>query len=102
MRLRGSAVAIAIAAFAAVGAVGAPSAGAILPPGGASAEDTVRWLTDQGYHVQVNGRANGSLKNCTTTGVSGLRNANTDSSGRRLDSSTFTTVYVDIACNNTV
>lgn len=102
MRIRGSAVAVAAFAFVAAAAVSAPSAGAILPPGGASAEETVRWLTDQGYHVQVNGRANGSLGGCTTTGVSGLRDSNTDDSGRRLDTSSFTTVYVDIACNNTV
>lgn len=30
-----------------------------------------------------------------------MRNSNVDSHGRQLDRSQITTVYVDIACNNT-
>jgi hypothetical protein len=90
-----------IAAAAAIGLALAPTAGAAMP-GSGSASDTVTWLHDQGYHVQVNGRPNGSLSQCVATGVHGLRDSNIDDHGRKRDPSAFTTVYVDISCNNTV
>jgi hypothetical protein len=75
---------------------------AAAPTGGGSADSTVQWLQDQGYHVQLNGKPNGSLAQCVTTGVHGLRNSNVDDHGRPVDPTAFTTVYVDISCNNTV
>lgn len=81
---------------------GLPAANATVPPnGGSSAEETVRWLGEQGHHVQINGRPNGTLAGCIVTGVSGLRGLDTDA-GRSVNQTALSTVYVDIACNNTV
>lgn len=81
--------------------VAAPTAAAIAPMGG-SAEETVEWLRGEGYHVQLNGKPNGELSGCTATSVHGMRDSNVDSSGRIIDSDQFTTVHVDLSCNNTV
>ena len=91
---------IALAAVAAVTLV-PPAVAAAVPTGGSSASDTVKWLRDNGYHVQLNGAPNGSLSQCIATGVHGLRDSNVDSHGRQLDPTRSTTVYVDISCNNT-
>ena len=47
----------------------------------------------QGYNVQLNGSATAPLSQCAVTGTHG------DSPGR-IDSTQFTTVYVDISCPN--
>lgn len=81
---------------------GVPAANAtVAPNGGSSAEDTVRWLEEQGHHVQINGRSNGSLAGCIVTGVSGLQGLEIDA-GRSINQTALSTVYVDIVCNNTV
>lgn len=77
--------ALAATALAVAGAAGAA------PTGGSSAADTVRSLQAQGYNVQLNGSMTGPLSQCTVTGVHG------DSAGR-IDSTQFTTVYVDVSC----
>ena len=79
----------------------APSAIAMAPMGG-SADETVDWLREEGYHVQLNGKPNGPLSGCVATGVHGLRDSNVDSHGRLIDAGQFTTVHVDLSCNNTV
>jgi len=79
----------------AAAALGLAGASAAAPTGGSSAADTVKSLQDQGYSVQLNGRADGPLSKCTVTGVHGL--PNTDAAGR-INSTQFTTVYVDISC----
>ncbi|MBJ7336459.1 MAG: hypothetical protein JHC64_02090 [Mycolicibacterium sp.] len=79
----------------------APSAAAVAPTGG-SADETVDWLRGEGYHVQLNGKPNGSLSGCVATGVHGMRDSNVDSEGRIIDSGQHTTVHVDLSCNNTV
>ena len=58
---------------------------------GSSAADTVSSLQAQGYNVQLNGSATAPLSQCAVTGVHG------DSPGR-IDSTQFTTVYVDLSC----
>jgi hypothetical protein len=78
-----------------------PATAAASPNPGGAADTTVAWLQDQGYHVQLNGKPNGSLAQCVTTGVHGLRNSTVDDHGRPLDPTAFTTVYVDVSCNNT-
>jgi len=82
---------------AAVGAVvgaAAPPATADPVSGNQSASDTIDELQAQGYDVQinwVNGSRNGSLTDCA---VSAIHNPNR--SGE--PPTTFTTVYVDVAC----
>jgi hypothetical protein len=86
---------------AVIAALSLPAAASAVPTGGSPAADVVSWLRDNGYHVQVNGAQNGPLSQCVATGIHGLRNSNVDSQGRQRDRSMPTTVYVDIACNNT-
>lgn len=69
---------------------------------GESADATVDRLRSQGHHVQLNGTANGSLSQCIATGVHGLRGSHIDDHGFLVDENAFNTVYVDIACNDTV
>ena len=71
-------------------ALGLAGAAAAVPTGSSAAE-TVSSLQAQGYNVQLNGSATAPLSQCAVTGVHG------DSPGR-IDSTQFTTVYVDIAC----
>ena len=73
-------------------ALGLAGAAAAVPTG-SSAADTVSSLQAQGYNVQLNGSATAPLSQCAVTGVHG------DSPGR-IDSTQFTTVYVDISCPN--
>jgi hypothetical protein len=86
---------------AVIAALTLPAVTSAVPTGGSPAADVVSWLRDNGYHVQVNGAQNGPLSQCIATGIHGLRNSNVDSQGRQRDRSMPTTVYVDIACNNT-
>lgn len=72
-------------------ALGLAGAAAAASTGGSSAADTVSSLQAQGYNVQLNGSATAPLSQCAVTGVHG------DSPGR-IDSTQFTTVYVDISC----
>ena len=72
-------------------ALGLAGAAAAASTGGSSAADTVSSLQAQGYNVQLNGSATAPLSQCAVTGVHG------DSPGR-VDSTQFTTVYVDISC----
>ena len=65
-----------------------------------SAADTVASLRAEGYHVQINGSANVPLSLCKVTGVHGLNNSNVDSSGSRIDEDLFTTIYVDVRCQD--
>jgi hypothetical protein len=89
----------ALSALAVVGSAMLPSATAA--PMGGSASDTVRWLEEHGYHVQLNGATGqGGLGGCRATGVHGLRGDHADDDGRPLDDN-FHTVHVDISCNNT-
>ncbi|BBY27634.1 hypothetical protein [Mycolicibacterium sediminis] len=79
----------------------APSAAAV--PMGGSAEDTVEWLRSEGYQVQLDGGpSQGSLSQCTATGVSGLRGSNVDDDDRRIDGTQLDTVHVTTSCNDTV
>jgi hypothetical protein len=80
-------------------ALGSSAVAGGAPTGGSPAEETVEWLRDQGYAVQLNGSPNGPLAQCIATGVHGLRDSNIDAQGRRHDASRHTTVHVDIACN---
>ena len=85
---------IAIVGTSALGlsALAAP-AYAATPTGGSSAEHSVDWLEQQGYHVQLNGGpSQGSLSQCKTLGIHGLRGSNVDDDGRPLDPSAHTTV----------
>ena len=71
-------------------ALGLAGAAAAVPTG-SSAADTVSSLQAQGYNVQLNGSATAPLSQCAVTGVHGY-------SPGRIDSTQFTTVYVDISC----
>ena len=103
MNIRRIALVSATAAAFGLSAVAAPAAYAATPTGGSSAEKSVDWLEQQGYHVQLNGGpSQGSLSQCKTLGIHGLRDSNVDDDGRPLDPSAHTTVYVDVACNDTV
>jgi hypothetical protein len=84
-----------------VAGLSAPAIAAAAPTGGSPAADVVTWLRDNGYYVQLNGAANGSLSQCIATGIHGMRNSNVDSCGRQRDPAQMTTVYVDVSCNNT-
>ena len=79
----------------------APAANA-MPRGGSAADDTIDWLREQGYHVQVNGyTGQGGLSDCVATSVHGLNGSNVDEHNKRKDTAQFDTVYVDLSCNNT-
>ena len=72
-------------------ALGLAGAAAAAPTGGSSASDTVSSLQAQGYNVQLNGSVTAPLSQCIVTGVHG------EPAGR-IDSTQFTTVYVDVSC----
>ena len=65
-----------------------------------SPADVIAQLEDQGHHVQLNGSSNVPLSQCKLTGVHGLNDSNLDTSGNRIDSDLYTTVYVDVVCND--
>ncbi|GAC1410699.1 MAG: hypothetical protein NVS4B6_28280 [Mycobacterium sp.] len=80
-------------------ALGLAGAAAAAPTGAnSSAANTVKHLQAEGYSVQINGQAGAPLKECTVSDVHGLSNSNSDSDGRPIDPTQFTTVYVDIEC----
>jgi hypothetical protein len=69
-----------------------PATAAATGPG--DAQDTVGALQAQGYSVQLNGpAASVPLSQCTATGIHGMPNAITDPTQ-------FTTVYVDLSCQD--
>jgi hypothetical protein len=68
--------------------------------GNQSAADAIANLQAKGHHVQLNGSANVPLSLCKVTGVHGLNNSNIDPSGSRIDEDLFTTVYVDVDCQD--
>lgn len=82
----------------ATGALGWAGAAAALPTGVSSAADTVKDLQDKGFNVQINGNVTVPLSRCTVTGLHGLSNSNVDSTGRPIDATQFTTVFVDVDC----
>jgi hypothetical protein len=89
-----------------VGALGAAGLGlaataTAAPLSGSSASDTVNSLRSDGYDVQINGSAQVPLARCTTTGVHGLPST-APVGGQRANSTTLTTVYVDISCPDNV
>jgi hypothetical protein len=92
--------AIATVAMSATGGLGLAETAAAMPSGNDSAADTVAKLEAEGYHVQLNGSANVPLSLCEVAGVHGLRNSNIDSSGSRIDEDLYTTVYVDVRCQD--
>lgn len=65
-----------------------------------SPADVIAQLEEQGHHVQLNGSSNVPLSQCKLTGVHGLNDSNLDTSGNRIDSDLYTTVYVDVVCND--
>jgi hypothetical protein len=83
-------------------AAAAPADVAVAAPSGFSnfgnAQDTVNALQAKGYNVVLNGAAVYPLSSCKVTGVEGVNNSNIDSSGSRIDTTLFDTVYVDISC----
>jgi hypothetical protein len=86
----------------ALAAAAAPAHVAAAAPSGFSnfgnAQDTVNALQAKGYNVILNGAAVYPLSSCKVIGVEGLNNSDIDSSGSRIDSTLFDTVYVDISC----
>jgi hypothetical protein len=75
--------------------------GAAAPSGFANfgnAQDTVNALVAAGYNVQINGATAFPLSSCKVIQVEGLNNSNIDSNGKRIDSTKFDTVYVDVSC----
>jgi hypothetical protein len=85
----------------AVTALGIAGEAAAAPSGFANfgnAQDTVNALQAKGYNVQVNGATVFPLSSCKVLGVEGLGNDNIDSTGARIDSTKFDTVYVDVSC----
>ena len=89
------------AGMATVVTLGSAPVAVAAPTGGSPAAETVEWLQEQGYAVQLNGAPNGPLSQCIATGVHGLRDSNVDSHGRQRDPAQHATVYVDISCNTT-
>jgi hypothetical protein len=88
-------------AAAAMAALGLAPVAAAVPTGGSPADDTVDWLRENGYHVQLNGKPNGPLSQCIATDLHGMRSSNVGPHGHQRDPAQMTTVYVDISCNNT-
>jgi len=72
----------AVLTFASFTALASAATADAAPTGSSSAADVVQDLKAQGYDVQLNGQPDGSLAQCTVTGV------------HRASS----TVYVDIDC----
>jgi hypothetical protein len=84
------------AAVATLGAtaLGLAAAATAASTGPGDAQDTVNSLQIQGYSVQINGpAASVPLSQCTVTGIHGMPNSNTDPTQ-------FTTVYVDVSCQD--
>lgn len=91
----GAACALAVAVLGSSGvATAAPSGFANF----GNAQDTVNALTAAGYNVQINGATVFPLSRCKVIQVEGLNNSNIDSDGKRIDSTKFDTVYVDLSC----
>ena len=86
--MKGFTIATATVGALAATALGLAGVAAAAPTGGSSASETVNSLQAQGYNVQLNGSVTAPLAQCTVTGVHG------DSASP----TTFTTVYVDVAC----
>ena len=84
------------ALLVAAGALVGAGVAAAAPTGGSSAANVVRELEDAGYSVQLNGTQTGPLSGCIVTDVHG--STDTDSAGRLIRPTSFTTVYVDIIC----
>ncbi|HYZ69317.1 MAG TPA: hypothetical protein VE666_16210 [Mycobacterium sp.] len=78
--------------------LGLASSATAAPSGFGNAQDTVNALQSQGFNVVLNGAAVYPLSGCKVTGIEGLNSSNIDSAGRRIDSTQFDTVYVDISC----
>jgi len=90
-----------IIAILVAASLGSPAAAAAAPggPGGfGNAQDTINSLQAQGFNVQLNGAAVYPLSGCKVTGIEGLHDSNINSNGSIIDSTQFTTVYVDISC----
>lgn len=97
----------AVAAAAAVTTAPIASANpAILPtPGNGPASVAVQQLESAGYNVSINwleGHPNVPLSDCKVTSISGLKVTVTQSDVvmMSMDSGSFDTVYVDVACPN--
>jgi hypothetical protein len=59
----------------------------------------VKSFQDQGFNVRLNGSTNNvPLSRCRVTDVHGLSNSNVDASGRIIDPTQRTTVFLDISC----
>jgi hypothetical protein len=85
----------------AVAVLGSSGVATAAPSGFANfgnAQDTVNALTAAGYNVQINGATVFPLSRCKVIQVEGLNNSNIDSDGKRIDSTKFDTVYVDVSC----
>ena len=50
--------------------------------------------------MQINGSSNVPLSQCRVTGVHGLNNSNIDTAGNRIDKDLYTTIYVDVVCQD--
>lgn len=98
--MRYLATATATAGLLAVTAVGFAGVATAAPTASRSAADTVASLEAKGHHVQLNGSSHAPLSLCTVTGVHGLNDSNIDSTGNRIDDERFTTVYVDVDCQD--
>lgn len=84
-----------------VAVLGSSGAAAAAPAGFANfgnAQDTANALSAAGYNVQINGATAFPLSSCKIIQVEGLNNSNIDSTGKRIDSTKFDTVYVDVSC----
>jgi hypothetical protein len=88
----------AAAAALAVNALAVAGAAAAVTFSGSSAAETVKSLQDQGYAVRINGSTTVPLSRCTVTGVNGLSNSNVDVAGKPIDTTQFSTVFVDVDC----
>ncbi|QRY42867.1 hypothetical protein JVX93_20055 [Mycolicibacterium boenickei] len=74
----------------AMGLLAAAAPASAAPTGGTRAPDVVRDLTAAGYTVQINGNNGVPLSLCTVTDVHGVPAARS--------ALQFTTVYVDVVC----
>lgn len=75
----------------AMGLLGAAAPASAAPTGGTRAPDVVRDLTAAGYTVQINGDNGVPLSQCRVTDVHGVP-------ATRTTALQFTTVYVDVEC----
>ena len=83
-----------------IAGVGFAGTAAAAETGKRSATDVIAKLEAQGHHVQLNGPTSAPLSQCKVTAVHGLNDSNIDSSGSRIDKNLYTTVYVDLSCQN--